>query len=106
MGSAMTAKQKPQAAFITADMPSKVRMAMPFGRDILLYSTFHLEGSNDQESVVNRLQELVGHDGPVCPDTELHTLTVSLEACYALSIAVGLLMRPELFAGAARGGAR
>jgi hypothetical protein len=94
----MTAKQKPHVTSIKADMPSKVRMATPIARDILLNSTFDLEGSTDQESVIYRLQDLVGHDRPKCPDTELHTLTVSREACYALGIAVGLLMRPELFA--------
>jgi hypothetical protein len=93
----MTTRKKQHAAFIAADLASKVRSATPVARDILLNSTFDLESGHSQESLVNRLEELVGHEGPACPETELHTLTVSLEACYALGIAVGLLMRPELF---------
>jgi hypothetical protein len=66
------------------------------------------EGVGDSDTtgftVEGVVEDLIGHHGPDdLNDTQMSAYTEALEAAYAFGIAVGLLLRPELFA---KGGAR
>jgi hypothetical protein len=78
----------------------QVQRAQALARQVVLN-----DGITDpKNSVQGLVKTLIGHDGPKHMDEEGFTaLFEALDAAYAIGIAVGLLLRPELFAS---GGAR
>jgi hypothetical protein len=80
-----------------------VRRAEGLARQIVLNAGV-TGGDTVEFSVQGLVDALIGHDGPKHLDEEGYTaLFEALDAAYAIGIAVGLLLRPDVFA---KGGAR
>jgi hypothetical protein len=87
--------------FLKADLATQVREATPIARELIVNGP--MDTRNGDDDVMIRVKALIGHEGPETDregDTEL--MMEALYTAYAIGIAVGLLLRPELFQGGAR----
>jgi hypothetical protein len=80
-----------------------VRRAQSMAPDVVLEEGVG-DSATSEFTVEGLVENLIGHGGPDgLNDTQSSAYTAALDAAYAFGIAVGLLLRPELFA---KGGAR
>jgi hypothetical protein len=78
------------------DLVTLVQKARPIAHEIVIEG-FDLTATAERNVPVF-IEELIGHNGPPDLDGERLTQFVdATEAAYAIGIAVGLLLRPEIF---------
>lgn len=103
----MITKTKQYENFIEADLATRVRLAMPLARELAILGPSDSEDelTADRMALSLHVEELLGGD-PVpatCDGKTGKAIDQREAAAYALGIAVGLMLRPEVFA---KGGAR
>jgi hypothetical protein len=96
---------KQQKRFVTLNVNEQVRLATPLAKRIVCSGLDDGRNASSATILPNNVSELIGHDGP--SDTEtgdeaLEKVNQCEEAAYALGIAVGLLLRADVFAGGPR----
>jgi hypothetical protein len=86
--------------FLKADLVTRVRMAAPLARELAVLGACDVADVCIPENMAlcNHIEDLIGHNGPTdLTDAQDVLMWRSQEAAYALGIAVGQLLPPEVF---------
>jgi hypothetical protein len=85
----------------SGDLAEYVRRAQPLALELVRDG---LDVIDADETLESHIELIIGHNGPKDLDDDgVSKFIQALEAAYAIGLAVGMLVRPELFA---KGGTR
>jgi hypothetical protein len=90
-----------QASFAKAPLVTRVQLAAPLARELALNGLRDIDkecSGYAEMYLTSHIEQLIGHAGDAGIDDAGMALAIDgFEAAYALGIAVGLLLRPDVF---------